>query len=330
MSESRFAEPPVFEVVGHVKVREAPQELTAALGGNPAQARAPKGSPGGIGGEWIDMVRGLLDGIRGKDGGEAGGNNQLVEHVGPRVLKTENGMYDPFMPTSTDESEGVPDIRNDEGMNHDDLAPGAKDPKGRAYGDDVIDRANDIHTQAVVAEPKLTDDMREAMAGSGGELAGLEYRVKNQESLAKKIRGNVEDGRPFDTQVATDNIKDSVRYTAVFDQSNYSEATQTALQRLRDKGYQVDVKSFYEGKEKNLAYKGVHGQAISPDGFKVELQFHTPQSLDAKFAPEMHHIYDLQKLVPRGSAEFEAYEQEMRDYMGSIGFKVPAGVEDIH
>lgn len=297
----------------------------------PNQARAPKGTP--IGGEWIETAKGLLKRLTGMGpGADPRGeetSGQLVESTGPRVLKSHVGMYDEHSPTSTGDDEGVPDIRNDEGMNHDDLLPGAVDPKGRPYGDDVVARANEIHTQAIVAEPKLTEDMREAMAGSGGELAGLEYRLKNQSSLAKKIRGNVEEGKPLSSQVITDNIKDSVRYTAVFDDGDYVSGTQTAIQRLRDKGYQVDVKSFYQGPEAGLAYKGVHGQAISPDGVKVELQFHTPASLTAKFAPEMHGIYDQQKLVPKGSAEWEGYEQQMRDYMTSIGFKTPTGADTI-
>jgi hypothetical protein len=296
---------------------------------SPSQARAPKGTI--IGGQWIQTAKGILNDIMGfgTPDSEAPNGGQLVESTGPRVLKSHVGMYDEHSPTSTGDDEGVPDIRNDEGMNHDDLQPGAVDPKGRPYGDDVIARANEIHTQAVVAEPKLTEDMRAAMEGSGGELAGLEYRVKNQSSLAKKIRGNVEEGKPFDTQTINDNIKDSVRYTAVFDDADYVSGTQTAIQRLREQGYQVDIKSFYQGPEAGLAYKGVHGQAISPDGVKVELQFHTPASLTAKFAPEMHGIYDKQKLVPKGSAEWEDYEQQMRDYMTGIGFKTPTGADTI-
>ena len=334
VSESRFAEPPVFQVVGHVQLEPPPPVVVVAAAfraGDAAQVRAPRGASGGIGGQWIDTVKGILNNIMGfgTPESEAPNGGQLVESTGPRVLRTENGMYNEYEPTSTGDDEGVPDIRNDEGMDHTDLPAGATDPKGRPYGDDVIDRANEIHTQAVVAEPKLTEDMRAAMEGSGGELGGLEYRVKNQASLAKKIRGNVDEGKPFDTQNVTDNIKDSVRYTAIFDEGDYVNGTQTAIQRLRDKGYQVDVKSFYVGEEAGLAYKGVHGQAISPEGFKVELQFHTPASLEAKFSPQMHKVYDAQKLVPKGSAEWESYEQEMRDYMTSIGYKNPPGADTI-
>jgi hypothetical protein len=330
-AKSRFADPPVFEVVGYV----AEQGLVAAAGNaSPSQARAPKGTP--IGGQWIDAVRGVLSdvknwmldrGVGDRDEGQAGGS--LVEHVGPRVPRTAEGVYVETEPTSTGDDEGVPDIRNDAGMSHKDLDPNAVDPKGRPYGADVVERANDIHTQAILAEPKLTDDMRAAMAGSGGELGGLEYRIKNQSSIAKKIRGNVDEGKPFESQVATDNIKDSVRYTAIFDTGDYASGTQTAIDRLREQGYQVDIKSFYQGPEANLAYKGVHGQMISPEGFKVELQFHTPGSLAAKFSPEMHSVYDMQKLVPKGSAEWEGYEQQMRDYMGTLGFSMPPGADTI-
>lgn len=317
---SRFAEPPT---VDGGESPHPPTDLVFAF--SPSQARAPKGTD--IGGQWLETARGLLRKVTGPPSGGAPG--PLVVSTGPQVLRTENGLYKEFEPTTTGDDEGVPDIRNDEGMDHTDLKPGATDPKGRAYGEDVIQRANEIHTQAILAEPKLTADMRAAMKGSGGELGGLEYRIKNQGSLAKKIRGNVEEGKPFETQVVTDNIKDSVRYTAIFDEGDYVNGTQTAISRLRDEGYQVDVKSFYVGEEAGLAYKGVHGQATSPEGFKTELQFHTPASLEAKFSPQMHKVYDAQKLVPKGSAEWEAYEQDMRDYMTSIGYTSPPGAETI-
>lgn len=60
---SRFADPPVFDVIGYV----AQESLTAAGGFSPSQARAPKGSPGGLGGQWIEMARGLLKKLTGFD-----------------------------------------------------------------------------------------------------------------------------------------------------------------------------------------------------------------------------------------------------------------------
>jgi hypothetical protein len=48
--------------------RFAAVEALTAAGAAPTQARAPKGSPGGIGGEWIDTPGGLLDIIRSQGG----------------------------------------------------------------------------------------------------------------------------------------------------------------------------------------------------------------------------------------------------------------------
>lgn len=71
-ARSRFAEPPVFETVGHVEL--GLDALTAAA---PNQARAPKGTS--IGGQWIETVRGILARyFGGPDKGEPG---TLVESV---------------------------------------------------------------------------------------------------------------------------------------------------------------------------------------------------------------------------------------------------------
>jgi hypothetical protein len=87
MPESRFASPPVFEVVGHVEEPTGPPPRIAATlattpvaFAGPSQARAPKGTI--IGGQWIETARGLLDRITG--GGPSGGSpGPLVESNSP-------------------------------------------------------------------------------------------------------------------------------------------------------------------------------------------------------------------------------------------------------
>lgn len=257
--------------------------------GGPNQARAPKGSP--IGGRWIDTPSGILSGI------------------GERT--TQEGGFPQSPPLSG---------------NHEPLAADAVDPNGKPYGADVVAASNKIHDQAVEREVKITGDIQSALDASPVEehLEGLEYRVKEPESLAKKIRTK---GAVLGVDAAAEGVHDAIRYTSISDGDGLSDSVDGVLGSLADKGYTVEeVKNFWTDPDlQSLAYKGINTKMVSPDGVKIELQFHTPESFKAKMAPEMHAIYDKQKLVPPGSAEFEAYEQDMRDYMTSIGVVTPKG-----
>lgn len=85
---SRFAEPPVFEVVGHVE--QGLPALVAA--GNPRQARAPKGSS--IGGQWIDAVLGMIR--QAKDAVLNAGSGGTVDSApGTPLVESVDRMYRP-------------------------------------------------------------------------------------------------------------------------------------------------------------------------------------------------------------------------------------------
>jgi hypothetical protein len=179
-------------------------------------------------------------------------------------------------------------------------------------------------------EPAITADMHSALGSTDYEdrLNGLEFRVKEQKSLAKKIRGDMEADGLTPSQAAN-GVFDAVRYTAVSDAHEYGAASQAALDALKAKGYEVgQVKNFWV--KDDMAYKGINVKLVSPNGTQVELQFHTPESFEAKMSPQMHKVYDEQKLVPKSSPEWWGYERQMMDFMtNEVGVTTPPGAVDV-
>lgn len=255
---------------------------------NPEQARAPKGSP--IGGQWIDTPTGLLT---------------LLQKV--RKQTTE-----------------LPPLAQD----HTSLKPDAADVNGRPYGEDVVEATNAVHYAAIKYEPGITSDFQAAVAENGvaDDMTYLEYRVKAPPSLATKIRSK-SSAPDVTAEMAASEVHDAIRYTVQSSEADYATSVDSTLEALRAKGYDVvEVKDFWRDPAlSNLAYKGVNTKVVSPDGVKIELQFHT--SASQKVKDGLHVLYDQQKLVEPGSPEFAAIEDQMVRLVEESGLRMPDGYD---
>lgn len=281
---SRFAEPPTPVVAATVS-RE-----TFAL--DEGQARAPKGTP--IGGEWIETAKGLFEKLTGIGGNKGGEPGPLVESE----------------PT-------LPRLAGDQS----DVTPETVDKKGKPLGE-AADYANRMHAQASEREPQITKDLTGSMAAGGMDPSGLEYRLKEPASLARKIRDDaVEKGGVGN---AAAGMWDATRYTGVASNADLARTAQATLDDLRSKGYNTaQVKPWVPGP--NNPYRGINVKLLGPQGDQIELQFHTPESLVAKF--KMHDLYDQQKLLPKGGPEWTALNEESKAISASL--EEPPGWENV-
>jgi SPP1 gp7 family putative phage head morphogenesis protein len=145
--------------------------------------------------------------------------------------------------------------------------------------------ANNLRDSARVAEPKITRDVIDLSKEHGGEMVGLEYRVKTQSSLAEKIQTTARDNA---TNVAVEsrNMRDVIRYTMVKPEVGYIDMTNNVIIDLRSQGYTVRVINNWKP---GSPYLGVNAQIVSPTGQMFELQFHTPKSLISK--DKTHTLY---------------------------------------
>ena len=184
--------------------------------------------------------------------------------------------------------------------------------------------ADEVYRLSVEREPAITAEMKALAQATGQRLEGLEYRLKEPGSLARKIANDaITDGVSLETAAA--NVSDGVRYTMITTEAKYTRGVQTTLDTLRAAGWQARVKNAWA--QKDRAYQGINVALTSPTGQAVELQFHTQPSFDAKMADEMHGTYEKQRVLPKSDPQWAVYEKAMHDFMARV--PVPRGVTTV-
>lgn len=145
------------------------------------------------------------------------------------------------------------------------------------------------------AEPELTAMIQGIVEGQGGTMAGLEFRLKSVNSLARKITSEAASlGLP--EYAVTDLIKDTSRYTAIFDSSKLMSSAKEVERLTIEQGWNLkEIKNYFGS---NGAYQGLHYN-FERDGLCFELQFHTEQSFEIK----MKNHYDYEVNRTRGVSE---------------------------
>lgn len=193
-----------------------------------------------------------------------------------------------------------------------------------------IQTAADTKVEAATAiEPELTTMVTGLAEQFEGESVGLEYAVKSEDSLARKIRTDmIEKG--ISAQEAADAISDVNRYTILFDRENYVEDVLAVQQELADQGWEQ-----YDHKWKNYfragdAYDGYNTVMINPEtGQRFELQYHTPESMEIK--ANVHKWYEELRIMPDDqTSEAKQLQTQMReswaDYQKPEGWERLPGV----
>lgn len=173
-------------------------------------------------------------------------------------------------------------------------------------------------------EPSITSEMKKHAEANGGQLAGLENRIKLPVSLAEKITKK-SDATGLSESRVLEKIYDGLRYTQVYTPDNLTNGLDSSLQELESKNWRViAVKNTWN--DSHNPYKGINCEIQSPDGVKLEMQFHTPESFELKQG-EMHDLYkECGKLNPLSD---EAVELENKMFQLSGKLKVPKNVGGI-
>ncbi|MGA5650288.1 hypothetical protein [Streptomyces seoulensis] len=174
------------------------------------------------------------------------------------------------------------------------------------------------------AEPRITDTLQRTTGDVGqGRLIGLEYRLKGEESLKRKLATALLERPNATAEGLLHGIKDSVRYTIEFPASNYSQGVQRAVDSLRSQGFEnVTFKDTWS----SPGYKGINSTWKDPvSGQVFEVQFHTPESFAAKM--DGHLLYEKERLPGVSANELDAIRTEQRELFGKV--PVPHGVSSI-
>ena len=134
-------------------------------------------------------------------------------------------------------------------------------------------------------EPTITADLSGIVEESGGELTGLEFRLKTKESLERKVLSDMKT-MELSEEAVMNRLYDVVRYTSLFNSDSLVQGYQRIVEKLKEKGYNILKVKNTMGKE-SASYWGINTVVENPKGYKFELQFHTPQSFKVK--QELNH-----------------------------------------
>lgn len=180
-----------------------------------------------------------------------------------------------------------------------DVAPEAgRDPQAVAV-------ATALRNRFIRIEPEITKAMMDLAAKVGGTMDGLKERIKSTDSLTRKIQDDSKkDGVTFEQ--AARQVSDAVRYTMVFSEKDYASAAQRIDAQLRADGFEPRVKNFWKEGD---PYQGINIKATK-NGVTVELQLHTPKSLEIK--KEIHPIYKLESKTADPRTKYKLYMREVR------------------
>ncbi len=124
------------------------------------------------------------------------------------------------------------------------------------------------------AEPELTALLKVLVEGEGGTMAGLEFRLKSVDSLARKITSEAtKEG--LSEHIVARSIMDTSRYTAIIDSSSLTSSAK-------------EIEYFGTGG----TYQGLHYNFQKGELF-FEIKFHTQESFNIKMAN--HYDYEVSR-----------------------------------
>lgn len=152
--------------------------------------------------------------------------------------------------------------------------------------------AQKLLAEARKHEPQITKDVERIANLKGGQIAGLEDRLKSEESLERKLQDNA---LRWNSSISREGKRnnDTLRYTMIFPIDDYRKGYSSVLTMMEAEGY--DVRKIFnawktEGEVTDTGYRGLNITLISSQNQRFELQFHTKESFQMK--TKTHSLYE--------------------------------------
>ncbi|WP_327701771.1 hypothetical protein OG530_07420 [Streptomyces decoyicus] len=182
--------------------------------------------------------------------------------------------------------------------------------------------ADDFMRRSAEAEPRITEAVQDiAGKADDGKLIGLEYRLKGEDSLKRKLATDMLEDIGMDHGRALGDIKDSIRYTMEVPSNRYTHGVQQAINDLQARGFEnVTFKNTWD----SVGYKGINSTWRDPvSGQVFELQFHTADSFVAKM--DGHVLYEKERLPGVSRDEIATIKVEQAELFGKVPVPHDAG-----
>lgn len=158
------------------------------------------------------------------------------------------------------------------------------DPNTRRFASSVTKTlAYSIYKDAASRIQKIEEDVKSAVGKTSAKMYGLQHKQKTLESIQRKIDTDAEE-KGITRNEAANAIKDAIRFTTVSDDGDFVGNYKELKYNLAKRGYEeVRCKNYFDlyrqGKAK---HKQVTSVFADDTGYRFEIQFQTPSSLQAK------------------------------------------------
>lgn len=197
---------------------------------------------------------------------------------------------------------------------------------GPPYPLDSAKVAEKIFHDAEIRSKKITDDVESAAKKSGGEMHGLENQLKTKESIERKLNKKISE-KGMDVTEAANSIKDAVRYTVIAPTNKFVDMYYDFKAYLSKKGYtETSCDNYFDKFNKGeVKHKAIQSNFADKDGYEFEVQFHTPESQDAK--DKKLPLYNERRETGISESRAKELEKQMEDL--ALNVPDPKGVEDI-
>ena len=256
---------------------------------------------------------------------------RIAEHTGYRA--TVEQVYAAAREAWT---EAVPGLRS-AWEKHEERYPERERPTPRTQPDGAWVAAPDRelnpeqNAEATKACAETRDEGREVVfpamqrveeADPERRLAGLKNMLKGEDRLKEKIADYLR-APDITVREALGMVPDAVRFTLTYSTERYAEGVRTDVERLKAEGFElIKLKNLWNDDQ----YKGINSQWRRPEtGLRFEMQFHTPESLEAKELT--HKAYER----IRGSYASPTERRELEDYQRRVNalLATPPGTAEI-
>ena len=188
------------------------------------------------------------------------------------------------------------------------------------------------NTEATKAHADLADEAgrhilpalrRVEAADPDRQLAGLEHMVKGEDRLKEKLADAWSGATRTQRRAKDQQIPDAVRFTLTYSSERYAEGVTADIDRLKAEGFElIKLKNLWHADQ----YKGVNSQWRRPEtGTRFEMQFHTPESLEAKELT--HEAYERIRsgmVTPAEERDLEYFQQRVNAFITT-----PPGTDQI-
>jgi hypothetical protein len=154
-------------------------------------------------------------------------------------------------------------------------------------------------------------------------LVGTEHMFKGADRLKEKIADAIRARPGLTVTQALSIVPDPVRFTYEYSPDRYADGVPADVERIKGAGLEeVKLKNLWSDEQ----YKGINSQWRRPEtGLRIEVQFHTPASLEAKELT--HKAYE--RLRSKDTSPTERIELEAFQRRANALIDTPPGTSEI-